>query len=208
MSYTFSFYNSHSLEIKDLQPWTKCSHNSDDIQHMAILFSRRSDEWQIWGYTVTFQFRDFLYTPLLCWTHWINIFAMWVKYQFGSRCTMHYGDVGWVSRRECQRRYLLHLQKVVTSSIEILATKSVSSFCAKLSSLFPLSSPSPQTCLAWQRSLLGVSDLSRHVGLVYICLLLKYVNQLLLGNDGQGKKDQQRCHRVGTMVNLHWWCIM
>ena len=85
MSYTFSFYNSHSLEIKDLQPWTKCSHNSDDIQHMAILFSRRSDEWQIWGYTVTFQYRDFLYTPLLCWTHWINIFAMWVKYQFGSR---------------------------------------------------------------------------------------------------------------------------
>ena len=54
----------HSLEIKDLQPWTKCSHNSDDIQHMAI-FSGSSDMSHILGHAVTFQFRDFLYTPLL-----------------------------------------------------------------------------------------------------------------------------------------------
>jgi len=64
MSYTFFFYNSHSLEIKDLQPWTKCSHNSDDIQHMAI-FSGTSDASHILGHAVAFQFRDFLYTPLL-----------------------------------------------------------------------------------------------------------------------------------------------
>ena len=38
------FYNSDPKEIiKDLQPWTKCSHYSDDIQRMAI-FSGSSDE--------------------------------------------------------------------------------------------------------------------------------------------------------------------
>ena len=58
------FYNSHSLEITDLQPWTKCSHNSDDIQHMAI-FSGTSDASHILGHAVAFQLRDFLYTPLL-----------------------------------------------------------------------------------------------------------------------------------------------
>ena len=58
------FYNNHSLEIKDLQPWTKCSHNSDDIQRMAI-FSGSSDMSHILGHAVAFQCRDFLYTPLL-----------------------------------------------------------------------------------------------------------------------------------------------
>ena len=86
------FYNSDPKEIiKDLQPWTKCSHYSDDIQRMAI-FSGSSDERVSIG--DTFQSRDYLYTPLL---------SFLGNKHCGSKChaqmVVDACHVGWVLRR-------------------------------------------------------------------------------------------------------------
>ena len=164
MSYTFFFYNSHSLKIKDLQPWTKCSHNSDDIQHMAI-FSGYSDVRHI--------FQDMLsHLEIFC-SLLFNLVENMKSIKSTCRpCEIIDLEAHGIHKWWC---WMSIEESVVDEYRSAFLYLSILDYQHYWWEVF-----SKEKRVSSFRAFSGVSDLSRDVGLVYVCLLLNCVGQIKL----------------------------